>query len=194
MLFFDFFFKAKKIILIVCRILTLFWHIYLSNIFFFVYLSRSFEQKMSWHPYVDIMLKDPCLKAACLVGHDGGIWSDGGTPPAGQSVNTAACVFSAASMDAAAIKKEVAALMDGVKDKTKFQMSGIVVGTIKYMFVNVIEDKNVGMIFVGKKGNSGIMLCTTNKALVLGILKDGSPASNVTQVAFIGADIKSKTF
>jgi hypothetical protein len=125
---------------------------------------------MSWAPYLDLLKKDKSqgVKVAAIYGLDGAKW--------------------AASIEAKA--GEIATLVAGYKDHSKFQASGIVFGGVKYMFLTGRSPEGC----VGRKGPNSILLRTTAKALLIVITNDGSNPANISSIDFVADDLKKKKF
>jgi len=122
-----------------------------------------------WKPYVDLIMKGTGIKAGGIFGTDGATWGAEGV---------------AASVQEA---KDLAA---GLKDNSKFQASGIVVGGVKYMFLNA----PAAGLAIGRKGPTTALLVQTNKATVVALTKDGANPGNVTSHTFVADDLKKKGF
>jgi len=122
-----------------------------------------------WAPYVSLVMKGAGVKAAAIVGHDGATWGESG------------CKVTVAEA------KDLAA---GVKDVSKFQASGIMVGGVKYMYLN---QPAAGQA-IGRKGPTTVMLATSNKATVVVLTKDGANPGNVTSHTFVADRLKKKNF
>lgn len=124
----------------------------------------------SWLPYLDLLKKDRSqgVKHAAIYGQDGAKW--------------------AATLDAKT--GEIAALMAGMKDQSKFQSSGIVFAGTKYMFLTGRSPEGV----VGRKGPNSILLRTTAKAILIIITSDGANPANITSIDFVADDLKKKRF
>jgi len=122
-----------------------------------------------WAPYVALVMKGAGVKSAAIVGHDGATWGEQGVKVSVQEA------------------KDLAA---GVKDVSKFQAGGIVVGGVKYMY---LQNPAPGQA-IGRKGPTTIMLATSNKATVVVLTKDGANPGNVTSHTFVADDLKKKSF
>ena len=100
---------------------------------------------MSWQAYVDNNLVGAKkVTSGAIAGFDGSIWAKS------PSLNISA--------------QEAKNLYAGYSNPSTFQASGIVVGGVKYMFLRVD-----GESLIGKKGQGGIHISKTNKALIIGV-------------------------
>jgi len=122
-----------------------------------------------WKPYVDLLLKGTGVKAGGIFGNDGATW---GAEGVASSVQEA---------------KDVAA---GLKDTSKFQASGILVGGVKYMYLSSPAQGQA----IGRKGPTTVLAVATNKATVVILTKDGANPGNVTSHTFVADDLKKKGF
>eukprot|EP01091_Cochliopodium_minus_P016207 TRINITY_DN59_c0_g1_i1.p1 TRINITY_DN59_c0_g1~~TRINITY_DN59_c0_g1_i1.p1 ORF type:complete len:127 (-),score=46.61 TRINITY_DN59_c0_g1_i1:66-446(-) len=100
---------------------------------------------MSWQTYVDTnLVGTKKITQGAIIGHDGSVWSKSGnlnlTPQEG---------------------KNIAA---GFGNNSLFQSGGIVLGGAKYMFLRS-QDHTV----IGKKGQGGVHISKTGKAIIIGI-------------------------
>lgn len=127
----------------------------------------------SWKPYVDLILKDPLIKAAALAGRDGSIWYDAGV---------------------GLTATEIPALVRGCDLVSQFQADGIIAGGVKYMYVTSTEHLVIGPIRVGRARVTTIMIARTIKALEIALLEDGANPANVTQLQVVAADLRTKGF
>jgi predicted regulator of Ras-like GTPase activity (Roadblock/LC7/MglB family) len=124
-----------------------------------------------WIPYADALCKDTAnIKAGAIVGTDGSLWAK-----KAMDISTA----------------EAKGLAAGLSDTSKFQGGGIVVGGVKYMFLNADTAKKTA---VGRKGPTTIMLAGTTKAIIVILTVDGANPGNVTSHTFIQDDLIKKKF
>jgi len=128
-----------------------------------------------WQPYLDIILKDKsgAIASAGIYGQNGAPW--------------------AVSASLKSTPAEIAALVAGVKDVSKFQASGIHYNGAKYFYLNTLN-LGSGSHIVGKKGPASILLALSKQAIIVAIIKDNCNAGNVTSVDFISADLQKKSF
>jgi len=88
---------------------------------------------------------------------------------------------------------EIAALVAGVKDVSKFQASGIHFNGSKYFYLNTLN-LGSGNHVVGKKGPQSVLLALSKQAIIVAVIKDNCNAGNVTTVDFISSDLQKKNF
>lgn len=124
----------------------------------------------SWLPYLDLLKKDKSqgVKGAAIYGKDGAKW--------------------AANLEANA--GEIAAIVAGLKDNSKFQAGGIVYAGVKYMFLTTRSPEGV----VGRKGPNSILLRQTDKTVLIIVTTDGANPANITSIDFVADDLKKKKF
>ena len=100
---------------------------------------------MSWQTYVDQNLVGAKkVTTGAIAGFDGSIWARSPT------LNITA--------------QEAKNIYAGYSNPSTFQASGIVVAGVKYMFLRVEGDS-----LIGKKGQGGVHIAKTNKALIIGV-------------------------
>jgi hypothetical protein len=121
-----------------------------------------------WKPYVDLLLKGTGVKSGAIFGHDGAAWG--------------------ASGDLKVTVAEAKDLAAGMKDNSKFQASGVIIAGVKHMFLSAPTPGQV----IARKGPTTAMLCSTNKATVIVLTKDGANPGNVTSHTFVAEDLKKK--
>jgi len=131
-----------------------------------------------WKAFTDLVLQGDAKKTggisgAALYGHDGAKWHEQGVEIQSGEIDN---------------------LMTGMKEKdnAKFQSHGIVVGGVKYMYLQKMQDGTDKVI--GKKGKANVMLRLTKKALVIAITSDGTNVGNITMVDFVAEDLVKKGF
>eukprot|EP01091_Cochliopodium_minus_P016210 TRINITY_DN59_c0_g1_i4.p1 TRINITY_DN59_c0_g1~~TRINITY_DN59_c0_g1_i4.p1 ORF type:complete len:127 (-),score=34.74 TRINITY_DN59_c0_g1_i4:48-428(-) len=100
---------------------------------------------MSWQTYVDTnLVGTKKITQAAIIGSDGAIWSKSGnlnlTPQEAKDISA------------------------GFRNIPLFQSGGIVLGGTKYMFLRS-QDYTV----IGKKGQGGVHISKTGKAIIIGI-------------------------
>lgn len=124
----------------------------------------------SWLPYLDLLKKDKSqgVKHAAIYGKDGAKW--------------------AANLEAKA--GEIAAIVAGLKDNSKFQAGGIVYAGVKYMFLKTRSPEGV----VGRKAPNSILLRQTEKTVLIIVTNDGFNPANITSIDFVADDLKKKKF
>jgi len=122
-----------------------------------------------WAPYVALVMKGAGVKSAAIVGNDGATWGESGLKVSVQEA------------------KDLAA---GMKDTSKFQAGGIVVGGTKYMYLQAPTPGQA----IGRKGPTTVMLASSAKATVVVLTKDGANPGNVTSHTFVAEDLKKKNF
>jgi len=122
-----------------------------------------------WAPYVALVMKGAGVKSAAIVGSDGATWGEQG------------CKITV---------QEAKDLAVGLKDISKFQAGGIVVGGTKYMYLTQPASGQA----IGRKGPTTIMLAASVKATVVVLTKDGANPGNVTSHTFVAEDLKKKGF
>jgi len=130
---------------------------------------------MSWADYTKLVINGDSKKSggvasAGLFGTNGAIWDQ----TSGFNVTT----------------EEVAAIAAGLKDNSKFQSSGIVVGGVKYMFTSKTSED----IVIGRKSTTSIMAMSSKQGFVLAITKEGVSPGNITMVKFVVDDLTKKGY
>jgi len=130
-----------------------------------------------WQPYLDIILKDKsgAVEIAGIYGQNGAEWA---VSPSLKGKSNAA---------------EIAALVAGVKDISKFQASGITHAGVKYFYLQMLPTATSGVI-VGKKGPKSLLIGLSKQAIIVAVIKDNQNAGNVTTVEFIQGDLTKKNF
>jgi len=88
---------------------------------------------------------------------------------------------------------EIKALVEGIKDVTKFQASGMHVGGNKYFYLNTMSLTS-GNHIIGKKGPASVVACLSKQAIILAYIKEGMNAGNVSSIDFISTDLQKKGF
>lgn len=122
-----------------------------------------------WKPYLDLVKKGDGVKSAGIFGQDGATWladAELKLPPA-----------------------EVKALVEGIKDNTKFT-NGILAAKVKYVFLRAPADNQV----IGRKGPTTLLLITTMRSLIVVTTKDGANPGNITSHEFVANDLIKKGF
>jgi len=138
---------------------------------------------MSWKGYTDKLLASKGCTGGGIYGHNGGTWAVSGT---------------GISATAAQIKAWVAALQSDA-GITKLREAGFWNGdekastSIKYILLTAVA----GDKLVGKKGNAGICVMISAKAIVVGVYDEKSgiqPPLCVDAVGKLIAELKGKGF
>ncbi|KAJ6239180.1 alpha/beta-hydrolases superfamily protein [Anaeramoeba flamelloides] len=112
---------------------------------------------MSWDSYVETSLVGSGhVTLGALAGLDGSIWAQ----TKGMNLKT----------------DEVNMMIKGFEDPDSLYSTGIKVGGIKYIFLGG------GDFLKGKKGQDGVIVYKANKALVIGVYKDGIQTGNCSSV------------
>ena len=100
---------------------------------------------MSWQQYVDSnLVGTKKVSQGAIFGLDGSVWAKSST------LNTNA--------------NEGKAIANGFGNPNGFAATGIVVGGVKYMFLRAQDN-----VVIGKKGQSGVHIAKTVKAIIVGI-------------------------
>jgi len=135
-----------------------------------------------WKAYTDKLVASKHVSAAAIYGFNGGCWAISGTglqPSAEQVKHWIAATQSEGGVN----KLREVGLHNGDEKK----------GGVKY----IILQANHGDKVVGKKGNAGICIAPSSKAIVVGVYTETSgiqPPQCVTQVMTMAADLKAKNF
>jgi profilin len=108
---------------------------------------------MSWDSYRDTMTGSGNVKMAAVCGIEGGVWT---TSP-GFNIT----------------ESEIKALLGGLSNSATFQMNGVTVGGVKYMYLQS-DDTQIQ----AKKGATGVSVAKAGKCLIIGVYGDGQQAGN----------------
>lgn len=109
-----------------------------------------------WKPYLDIALKDPCVKEAGLYGHEGYAWA-----------TTESSKLTVA---------EVKAILVGIKEPKTLQENAITAGGVRYVFIKALSDDTV----LGRKTGTSILCTATKKTLIVLTIAPGVHPGSVT--------------
>lgn len=126
--------------------------------------------RASWAPYLDLLTKDKSngVRYAAIYGQDGAKW--------------------ASNIDAK--PGEIAGLVAGLKDVSRFQTSGIVFAGVRYQYLTLRSPAGV----VGRKGPAAILLRATLRSVLIVITQDGANPANITSIDFVADDLMKKKF
>jgi len=124
----------------------------------FKWTTLSKEDRMSWDQYVTNLTSSGSVKKAAVCGVDGSVWAQS------QGFNVK--------------PEEVKKLIDGCKNADQLRQHGIIVGGVKYIFLQS-DDTQIQ----GKKDQNGVSFAKAGKCAVLGTYeKDQQPGNCRTQV------------
>jgi len=111
------------------------------------------EERMSWDQYVTNLTSSGSVTKAAVCGTDGSVWAQS----AGFNVKP----------------DEVKKLIDGCKKADPLRQSGIIVGGVKYIYLQS-DDAQIQ----GKKDQTGISVAKAGKCVVIGTYANGQQPGN----------------
>lgn len=134
----------------------------------FAGLSAPVAAQAGWEPYLKLLTQDVSnVRSAAIYGQDGAKW---------------AANFEAQS-------GEIAALVAGLADPTKFQ-SGVYFGAVKHFYLGPRNPDGI----MGRKGPSTILIRPTRKAIVIVITQDLVNPDKVKTIDLVAEELISKGF
>jgi profilin len=129
---------------------------------------------MSWSAYTTALVNTKNVSSAAIFGLDGVCWANS---------DAKALPITAA---------EIKAIIPAFKDPSPLRSGGLHVAGIKYIALGCDDS-----CIQGKKGTGGVIICKTNKTVVVGVYTAESgiqagPANDAVQK--LATDLKKKTF
>jgi len=125
-----------------------------------------------WAAYTTALVNTKNVSVAAIMGNDGKTW--------------------AASTGFVPTPDEVKSLVAAFKDATALRAGGLKCAGTKYITLGCDE-----AVLQGKKGTGGIIVCKTNKTVVIGVYTDTSgiqPGPCSASVQKMAEDLKKKGF